>query len=124
MGPRKIGYDRCAARGCLKTETVESRFPKCTQCMQAHYCSRECQKSDWKARHKKICKTASEGREQMAKVGKMLQFISDASFAGADTGADMSALMSSMHSGQGPIAEAVKARRKELKDEKNRGRKK
>jgi hypothetical protein len=124
MGPRKIGYDCCVARGCLKTETVESKFSKCSQCKQAYYCSRECQLSDWKARHKKICKTVSEGREKIAKVGKMMQFLSDASLSGAagSDPFDMNALFASMRSGQGPIAEAVKSRRKELKDEKNRGR--
>ena len=128
MGPRKIGYDCCAARGCLKTETVERRFSKCSGCKQAHYCSRDCQVSDWKARHKKICKTASEGRDMMAKAGKIMQFFSDASLSGMGNGSvDMGTLIESMRSGQGPppeVAEAVKERRKSLKDEKNRGRNK
>jgi hypothetical protein len=31
-GLRNIGYDCCAARGCLKTESVDSKFPKCSKC--------------------------------------------------------------------------------------------
>jgi len=34
MGPRKIGYDVCAARGCLKSESVKTKFNKCSQCKQ------------------------------------------------------------------------------------------
>ena len=29
-------------------------FPKCSGCQSVYYCSRECQKTDWKKRHKKI----------------------------------------------------------------------
>jgi hypothetical protein len=81
---------------------------------------------DWKARHKKVCKKAAEKREQVAQVGKMMQFFSDASFACSDTDS-MAQMFSNMRAGLGPppaVAEAVKGRRKELKDEKNRGRKK
>lgn len=31
MGPGKIGYDKCAARGCLNTEGVDKKFSKCSQ---------------------------------------------------------------------------------------------
>ena len=54
MGPRKIGYDSCEHRGCLRTETVGQKFSKCSSCRVPFYCSRDCQAADWKARHKKV----------------------------------------------------------------------
>jgi len=46
--------DQCAK--CGKEQYLVGRLKKCTVCQKTYYCSRECQKSDWK-RHKKICRT-------------------------------------------------------------------
>ena len=55
MGPRKIGYDPCERRGCLRTETCEGKkFSKCGGCRVPFYCGRDCQAADWAARHKKV----------------------------------------------------------------------
>ncbi len=82
MGPRKIGYYHCCNTNCLHTEDFDTRFQMCAQCQLAQYCSRECQNEDWKAKHKKVCKKAAERREQMSKMGKMFQKLSDMSLTG------------------------------------------
>ncbi len=41
---------------CLIPEKQNECLKKCTQCAQALYCSRECQKDHWKANHGKFCK--------------------------------------------------------------------
>eukprot|EP00938_MAST-03A_sp_MAST-3A-sp1_P005039 g5039.t1 len=46
----------CANSNCDKSGVD---FPKCSACKSVYYCSRECQKSDWK-RHKKVCKKATK----------------------------------------------------------------
>jgi splicing suppressor protein 51 len=42
---------------CKKTST-QVELKKCAKCKTADYCSRECQKADWKA-HKKVCSQLS-----------------------------------------------------------------
>lgn len=42
------------SRSCDKCRSVSSNHSKCARCKDAFYCSRECQKSDWK-RHKRWC---------------------------------------------------------------------
>ncbi|KAG5664330.1 hypothetical protein KAF25_008064 [Fusarium avenaceum] len=42
-----------ACNTCQKTEPAVT-LKRCTKCSTTQYCSRECQKADWKA-HKKIC---------------------------------------------------------------------
>lgn len=58
-GPRRVGYFRCESRRCWNTESLEIKFLQCGRCLFASYCSRECQVEDWRARHKKLCKLAS-----------------------------------------------------------------
>ena len=77
MGPRKIGYDGCSNRGCYHTEVHDKpRFSRCSKCKVAIYCSRDCQATDWKARHKKVCKGAAEQREKIIRVSQMMQGMS------------------------------------------------
>ena len=40
---------------CANFETRVAEFKRCSSCHFAFYCSRECQKADWKLRHKAIC---------------------------------------------------------------------
>eukprot|EP00955_Chlamydomonas_euryale_P076655 362745-Chlamydomonas_euryale.AAC.7 len=48
--PNAVGAARCAQLGCENHGAL-----KCGKCLQARYCSRECQTKDWKARHKAAC---------------------------------------------------------------------
>lgn len=52
--PHQPCHDGCAACGKTKTEDGAGLL-KCARCMEVKYCSRECQRSDWKA-HKAVCK--------------------------------------------------------------------
>ena len=56
MGPRKIGYDSCCNRDCFATEDLTTKFMLCGGCQVCLYCGVDCQKADWKIRHKKVCK--------------------------------------------------------------------
>lgn len=50
---RDMGLDRC--RHCARTRTpAGAALLKCTRCKDAAYCSRECQKADWK-KHRMEC---------------------------------------------------------------------
>ncbi|KAL9628591.1 MAG: hypothetical protein Q9164_007211 [Protoblastenia rupestris] len=53
--------DRCTNPACDEVEPPWEPYKKCAKCHTQKYCSRECQRADWKA-HKKICgKQQSEG---------------------------------------------------------------
>ena len=43
----------CAAAGCASNEASSM----CSRCLAVRYCSRECQRTDWKA-HKPVCTAA------------------------------------------------------------------
>ena len=47
---RMSKMDTCAYCGAN-----DGRYKKCTGCKAVSYCSRNCQKNDWKSRHKKSC---------------------------------------------------------------------
>ena len=39
----------CSRRGCTKREMQIAQFKRCAVCHAVFYCSRECQKADWKS---------------------------------------------------------------------------
>lgn len=43
-----------SCNACGFTPSLDYSFQRCARCKEAYYCSRECQKEDWKS-HKKIC---------------------------------------------------------------------
>jgi hypothetical protein len=45
----------CSNPSCGKWETEAKEFQKCSRCKYVAYCSRDCQKKDWKAQHKAAC---------------------------------------------------------------------
>ena len=48
---------------CANCKKFGFKFKKCSACQSVYYCSRECQKSDWK-KHKKVCKKATKKRKR------------------------------------------------------------
>ncbi|KAJ7599642.1 hypothetical protein C8J56DRAFT_1156440 [Mycena floridula] len=46
----------CENLKCTKKETPVNRAKACGGCLTAHYCSVDCQKEDWLARHRQICR--------------------------------------------------------------------
>ncbi len=55
---------------CYKEEPVGQQFPECNGCGEAFYCSRECQKHDWK-KHKPICKSIQNTSNRQRKYKKL-----------------------------------------------------
>lgn len=47
--------DQCTCQKCGKSD---QGYQRCSKCKEVYYCSRECQKDDWKT-HKKICGSLS-----------------------------------------------------------------
>jgi len=47
----------CSRKKCDRRENSENQFEICSRCRIARYCSKKCQKKDWK-KHKRSCKTA------------------------------------------------------------------
>jgi len=55
-----VGGDKCDYCGKTRDELRVSALQKCTRCERAFYCSRECQKAQWKAGHKQHCRKQGE----------------------------------------------------------------
>ncbi|KAJ9487385.1 hypothetical protein VN97_g5937 [Penicillium thymicola] len=49
------GQDLISCQVCGKDDEEGSALRNCSRCHKAKYCSRDCQKADWK-KHKKVCK--------------------------------------------------------------------
>ena len=52
-----LGYDPCAPCHACSKCALERKLMRCSRCKQVYYCSKECQKKDWKG-HKKSCHAA------------------------------------------------------------------
>ncbi|KAJ7640885.1 hypothetical protein DFH06DRAFT_1215506 [Mycena polygramma] len=61
-------YRTCAV--CYKKETKTLKFPRCSACKKPAYCSKECQRSDWKS-HKKTCQMQAQNRESLPERGTL-----------------------------------------------------
>ncbi|KZW01253.1 hypothetical protein EXIGLDRAFT_693391 [Exidia glandulosa HHB12029] len=55
------GY-ACVCQDCPQTGALGAKLLRCGRCLDATYCSKECQKSDWKE-HKTRCVPAAKGGE-------------------------------------------------------------
>jgi MYND finger len=78
FGERRIGLHCCSnafgVNACRKAECEESGpFKACGGCRLQWYCSVDCQKADWKKRHRKFCKAAAKEREQSVEVARLMQ---------------------------------------------------
>ena len=65
--PRGMGMVMCANGACKKTEKNWSsrEFLVCAGCKMRYYCSRKCQKADWKD-HKTLCKSVCIREDRIA----------------------------------------------------------
>lgn len=115
MGPRRIGYYSCDARDCCATETLTNQFRRCGGCKLPNYCGTTCQKADWAARHKRVCREAKKRRDVTCEAGSLLQMLSDVSLTGGDFGGSLRDILAG-HS----TNERVKERRRHLKRERRR----
>lgn len=50
---RGHGFANHCNNGHCRRENV--RLKKCSRCKKVRYCSRKCQKTDWKSKHRTIC---------------------------------------------------------------------
>ncbi|KAH8845657.1 hypothetical protein MCOR07_008714 [Pyricularia oryzae] len=48
--------DKC--RTCGRPEGPQQKLNRCKACLEVKYCSVDCQRADWKTRHKRECQTA------------------------------------------------------------------
>ena len=53
----------CSNRKCKRQEKELCQFKRCARCHREAYCSRKCQKEDWKSGHKNICKQTTRSPE-------------------------------------------------------------
>uniref|UniRef100_A0A7S2PP54 MYND-type domain-containing protein n=1 Tax=Leptocylindrus danicus TaxID=163516 RepID=A0A7S2PP54_9STRA len=52
----RVGGNVCDACGKTYAELGMKQLKKCTRCMNAFYCSVECQRTQWRAGHKEACR--------------------------------------------------------------------
>jgi hypothetical protein len=53
-------------RACCKPEDASVKLLKCSACGCVSYCCSACQKADWKAGHKQVCKELAASRAKLA----------------------------------------------------------
>eukprot|EP01083_Nonionella_stella_P060291 157515_1 len=61
---KRIGYNFCWNKGCQKTEDMNNTFLCCSRCKVPAYCSKKCQVTDWKNRHRNKCDKEAMYRRQ------------------------------------------------------------
>jgi len=61
---KKLFLKLCCHKFCNKVETEPGEFQKCSRCNVVYYCSRKCQKKDWKRGHREKCKPCGHEKEQ------------------------------------------------------------
>ncbi|KAJ7691807.1 hypothetical protein B0H17DRAFT_1133589 [Mycena rosella] len=57
-----LAHRTCAF--CYKSETKTHKFDRCGACLRPAYCSKDCQKKDWK-KHKRTCQLQAQNRESL-----------------------------------------------------------
>ncbi|KAK3277662.1 hypothetical protein CYMTET_14338 [Cymbomonas tetramitiformis] len=74
-GIRRIGLRACCAHGCLRAESPEDagkHFLKCVGWTYAQYCSKVCQRRDWKTSHTHVCRNAKEHMQKHDEYTKIM----------------------------------------------------
>jgi hypothetical protein len=63
-----VGGANCDCCGKSRQELGTATLMICTRCKMAYYCSKECQKAQWKAGHKQACR-----KEGQIEIGDLMQ---------------------------------------------------
>ena len=64
--------------GCADDEVASPTRMRCQRCNSRAYCGAECQRSDWKSGHRRVCTTAT------SKVGSVARKLKQHNAAGGD----------------------------------------
>jgi hypothetical protein len=64
----QVGGANCDCCGKIRQELGLTFLNLCTRCKMAYYCSKECQKAQWKAGHKQACR-----KEGQIEIGDLMQ---------------------------------------------------
>jgi hypothetical protein len=79
-GSRCMQYNRqglrgCASEHCFETDTIQTQLKACGGCRNACYCSTLCQTSDWKTRHKHMCRASKQSRKKQKQVAEACTYV-------------------------------------------------
>jgi hypothetical protein len=70
MQSNRQGLRGCASEHCFETDTIQTQLKACGRCRNAFYCSTLCQTSDWKTRHKHMCRSSQLDRKKQKQSAK------------------------------------------------------